>query len=493
MIRSLPHRIAWLVFGSVWLVYITTAGGSLGTSDAVAMYEVAVSILDRGQTDVPEHQSLEPWRGVDGRYYSPLGIGQPLFDVPFVLIGRVIQETTGIRLAGPDTIPKAVVAMASTLPAAATVAFCFLLAWRLSRHLRASLVAAAALAFGTLLWPYSKFGFNAALTAGMLAGGVYGFIAGAERARPAWLLASGSAIGYALLTRHEMALAGVVCLLWLWWQVRTHPSKIRMFSAGATGVICGIAVSLALNWLRFGSPFQPGHTPAITFAGLTAFLTSPSGAIWLYAPPALAVLALIPLLRRRDPAAALLAAVVSAMVLFYVSLDDWLGTRSYGPRYLVPLLSLMVAPLALWIASARRGAQQWGLAALCTIGVIAQLPGVIVDFSRVGIAAGQPPQIERRDDWRWAAIRLNANAALEAVPRNIQYVSGLAPVPAVTRDARVSPADLAPHSLDFWWLYLFYLGILPRVGLLLCVAAPLTAASWLAAVAWRHAAVRPRN
>ncbi|MEO7192113.1 MAG: hypothetical protein ABI051_13760 [Vicinamibacterales bacterium] len=39
---------------------------------------------------------------------------------------------------------------------------------------QASMVAAWMLAFGTLMWPYGKFGFNAAITAGARTGGVYG-------------------------------------------------------------------------------------------------------------------------------------------------------------------------------------------------------------------------------------------------------------------------------------------------------------------------------
>ena len=74
---------------AVWLVYITTAGGTMATGDAVAMFEAARSMIDRGTLDVPASQSSELWRGVDGRYYTPFGIGQSLFDVPFVLAGRV--------------------------------------------------------------------------------------------------------------------------------------------------------------------------------------------------------------------------------------------------------------------------------------------------------------------------------------------------------------------------------------------------------------------
>ena len=79
------RRIAGTTAVGVWLVYIVTAGGAMATGDAVAMFEVARSLIDRGTLDVPAEQSIDAWRGVDGRHYTPFGVGQSLFDVPFVL------------------------------------------------------------------------------------------------------------------------------------------------------------------------------------------------------------------------------------------------------------------------------------------------------------------------------------------------------------------------------------------------------------------------
>ena len=95
----------------------------MATGDAVAMFEAARSMVDRGTLDVPAHQSSEAWRGRDGRYYTPFGIGQSLFDVPFLVAGRTAARVTGIRIGDPDTLPKAFVAAASTIPAAVAVGF----------------------------------------------------------------------------------------------------------------------------------------------------------------------------------------------------------------------------------------------------------------------------------------------------------------------------------------------------------------------------------
>ena len=90
---------------AVWLVYITTAGGTMATGDAVAMFEAARSMVDRGTLDVPAQPVERAWRGMDGRYYTPFGIGQSLFDVPFVVAGRMAarRDRYQARRSGHDS------------------------------------------------------------------------------------------------------------------------------------------------------------------------------------------------------------------------------------------------------------------------------------------------------------------------------------------------------------------------------------------------------
>jgi 4-amino-4-deoxy-L-arabinose transferase-like glycosyltransferase len=259
-----------------------------------------------------------------------------------------------VALGDPDALPKAAVAMATTIPSAFTVALGFLLAWRLSADRRASLLAAAALGFGTLVWPYSKFGFNAPLAAAALTGGVYGIGVGAHAEGRRLLAAGGAALGIAWLTRHELALAIVPAMVWLWWRVHRQPDRLARMSAALAGIAMAGAIWMTLNALHFGHPFWTGHQPDVTFRGIAAFLISPSGALLLYAPAALAGVILVSLAVQGAPLARLLAAVTLVLAAFYGSLDDWLGTRSYGPRYLVPVLPLLVAPLAVWWSRARR-------------------------------------------------------------------------------------------------------------------------------------------
>lgn len=485
-----PRAIAVLVGLAAWLVYITTAGGTLGTSDAVAMFAQADAIVTRGAMDVSLENSSEAWRGVNGRFYLPFGPAQPVFDIPFLLAGRAAAARLGTSLGDPDVLPKAAVAMNRSVPAAVSVALGFLLAWQLSRDRRASLLAAGALAFGTLVWPYATFGSNAALATAALTGGLYGIGVGGVSARRGLLAAGGVSLGIAWLTRHELALATLPAMAWLAWQTRRHPRRIGLMTAAFAGIVAAAGIWMTLNALHFNHPLSTGHHPEVTFRGAAAFLMSPSGALLLYSPVAIAGIALVPMLRRGDPLAWLLTSVAFVLMVFYASLDDWLGTRSYGPRYLVPLLPVLVAPLALWWRRARPGWQRSLLMGLVGASVLVQTPAVVVDFSQAGIAAEQPAQKLRRDDWAWAPIWVNLRHAASAVPANVRYLTGQEPLPVPPTDAR-SLSDRLSFSLNFWWLYLYYLGIVPGWATVAAVLAPLSIAAALGRTAYRRTAAMP--
>ena len=472
------RRIAASTAVAVWLVYTVTAGGAMATGDAVAMFEAARSLIDRGTLDVPAEQSTDAWRGVDGRYYTPFGVGQSLFDVPFVLAGRAITATTGVTLGGDDTVPKALVAAASTLPAAVAVAFSLLLSWRLSSSARSSVLSALVVAFGTMLWPYAKFGFNAALTTGALVAGTYGVAAGAMDRRLWAAVGGGVGLGVAMLTRHEMMIAALVCVVWLTWQVKGRADSRRLIFATALPVCAAIAVWMTLNALRFGSVWRSGHEPTFSWTGFSAFLISPSGALLLYAPPAIAGIGLIRSARQGHALSGLLILVVSALMVFYATLEDWLGTRSYGPRYLVPLVPLLVAPLAVWIAGTRTTTGRVLLCGLCLTSVLVQLPGIAVDFSRAGIDAGQPPQLVRRNDWRWAPLLINARATVPALNSSARALARNERSAQRSADRETSLTTRLPAGLDFWWVHLFQLG-LPRGIAVTAAVLPLIIAAWL--------------
>jgi len=459
-----------------WVVYAATAGGSLATADAVAMFEQAKSIVDRGALDIPAEWSLEEWRGADRKYYSPFGIAQSVYDIPWLLAGRAITKVGGRRFGDADALSKALVAFGNSLLAASTVGFAFLLAWTISFDRRASTIAALVLAFATLLWPYSKYGFNAPLVALGLTVGVFGFARGAATRSTSTLLLGAIGFSIALLTRHEMILAAVIGVVWLLIEVRHARLDWTRFVIAAATISAALFLWASLNYVRFGNPLRTGHRPGFSFAGIAGFTISPWGSLLLYSPIAIVGLA-IAWRYRAEPWCRLVLGIAVALGVFYASLEDWLGTRSYGPRYLVPLLPLMTAPLALWRRADRPSTATLALATLVALSVLVQLPPVLVEISHARIASGKPSRPEHLVEWNSSPIVVTTRRAIAAVPENIAYLSGTTPPPSSTRATEASLGERVAFSLDFWWLYLVYLrAISPRIAILLAAAMTVAAA-----------------
>ncbi len=244
------------------------------------------------------------------------------------------------------------------------------------------------------------------------------------------------------------------------------------------------------NVARFGRPFSVGYSPSLDFSGYAAFILAPSGSVVLFAP--IAIVWIAGLFRPGATSAAhrvLLAGPLVVFYAFYGALADWSGGRSYGPRYLVPALLLLSPGAALlWDGWPTRHRV---LAAAIVCAALLQLPGVLVDYSKVSVdwaRAATRAEIEERN-WHVASspFVLNARAALDAVPANLAYLAGRQ-LPRVDTTSSADNRDFAQQlsfSLDFWWLYLFYLrAISARVavligGGLMIVAAVCARRSWI--------------
>jgi len=246
------------------------------------------------------------------------------------------------------------------------------------------------------------------------------------------------------------------------------------------------------NYVRFGSPFDPGNLddPVVGFdapmmVGILGFLFSPGRSLFIYVPLALAGIVAYPAFARRVGSLAwLFVAIMLSLLLVYSSMWAWDGLRSYGPRYLVPFLPLLTVPLVWWLAPGR---ERWrrALLALVVFSAIVQLPGVLVDFSKVSVDHGRAVGGYSRDakvyNWRETGLVLDTLAVIEAVPTNLRYlVRGERPAgirQAVGDDDRDFGQRLS-FSLDFWWLYLYYLGAVSAPVALLLGLVPL-ACGWL--------------
>jgi hypothetical protein len=469
------RKAARLIAAAALCLYLATAGGGLTSVDAVMTYEVTKNLVSHGTTAFdlpgPNHHL-----GIDGRYYTHFGIGQSIFNIPLYLAGLMVHRFGGLHIGRSDSLEKAAVSLGSTVCAAGIVWVVYLFAWRLSGNAAGARRTALALALGTLIWPYSKFGFNVALTGLCLTAGIYCVWVGVRLGRLEMLAKSGAWLGGALLTRHEMAIAAVLVVAWVLFESRHARAQIpkRLVWLSAP-LVAALAVWLWYNLARFGSPLDPGNLddPVVGFdapilVGVRGFLFSPGRSLFIYVPLAAAGLLAYPTFARRDSSLALLcASVCASLVLMYSSLRAWDGLRGYGPRYLVPLVPLLIFPLVWWLQPGK-GFWRRALLGLVVASSVVQLAGVLVDFSKVSVEHarsvgdyGREAKIYR---WRESSLVLDVEAAVAAVPRNVRdLVHGDRPA-GITQTGKDEDREFGQRlafSLDFWWMYLFYLGVIP--------------------------------
>jgi hypothetical protein len=158
----------------------------------------------------------------------------------------------------------------------------------------------------------------------------------------------------------------------------------------------------------------------------------------------------------------------------------------------VPLLPLMIAPLALWRRADHRRAATVAVATLLGLSIVVQLPPVSVEIAHARIASGKPSRPEHLLEWNSSPLVVTTRRAVAAVPENIAYLSG-AMTPPSTRAREASLAERVAFSLDFWWLYLVYLRALSLRAALVVVAAMAVAAVALARLLWADLGSDPRS
>jgi hypothetical protein len=241
-------------------IYLVTAGGSLTSTDAVVSFDLTASVVERGSIALSGNLTgSDAIEGADGRYYSPFGIAQSVWDAPFYLLGRAFTAA-GVRIGKPDSIPKALVALSQTLLAATIVWLTFRLGLVVTASREAAGWAALTLAIGSQLWPYARFGFNQPLACATLVGAVLCAIEGVRHHDSRRIRQAGWWLAAALLTRHELMIAMLPLAGWLWLAGRPSAElRMRRLREFAPGVAAG----LAFCWFTTGFASAIHSSPVI--------------------------------------------------------------------------------------------------------------------------------------------------------------------------------------------------------------------------------------
>jgi len=404
-IDSRERRIAFLIAALLFACYLLTYTGLIQSSDGLAMFATAESIVRRGEVDT--NQLL--WMGLqqgsfgpDGELYSRKGLGMTLLALPLVWLARLwpaIGLTQTALLLNP-------------LLTAWTGGLLYLAVLRLGWSRFAGITTALTFGLATLAWPYTQTFFSDSMAGWGLFAALYWLLAFQQDKHKHILFWAGLAWGLAYLSRainlvtlpvYGLALIALLMEGKAWkigdWRLgRRAPNflfaHLREWILFASPILAAGLVSLWWNWLRFGSLLDSGYVESEAFNGdwlfgLAGLLVSPGRGILWYSP----VLLLIPLgvgwfWRRARWLLGSSAGVGLLYWLLYGKWYMWHGGYSWGPRFLVPVLPfllLLSAPVWQWVFVDNRWGRlgRWLTTLLVLLSLAVQWLGMLIPFSLV--------------------------------------------------------------------------------------------------------------
>lgn len=482
------HNHAALVVACLALlnfVYFLFSSGRVRTMDEVSAAFQAESLAKHGTTAIPQSVELKLFYGTldrFGRPQSPYPPGQAFALLPWYAVGQLaVQHLPGVPVDVHDIVSDFFLTGESAFFSALAVALALWIFLRLGIAPKTSLFAVAILALATPLAAYSGWLFSEPLAAALLVGAAAVVFAQSEEAPVSVERAfgAGALLCAALWVRPTHVIAAPIFLAAVF--VRDREKGWRAAAALALAVGAGVALLLWRNAYLHSSPFEFGYPTAAeggkalnTFetplaTGLVGFLFSPGKSIFLFSPPILLALVGVPRLWQRNRGLAFVAATSPIVyLLFFATYTQWEGGYCYGPRYLVPALTLLclgigpaLAPMPSYHESASRYVRRVAIPVFA-VGLLVQAIGTTTSFLEADVAGS------------YYDSQYNYRMSFSPIAMHIHLL------------AHYATSEAAPigRGFDKWWIFLSKAGV--ATGTLLAIASVLltcavTSARWL----WR--------
>lgn len=385
--------MGWRPRLSLWLlcsvVYLCLAPGRILYPDDEIVFQTTRALWERGDLAIEgiPKRTGEPknrpdgtfgWApGVDGRRYGFFGHGLSVVALPLYGVGRfaithappawrhVIRSDHYFmhRRSPQADWPR----LTTSLTNAFVTAFAVLLLVEWLRALghrdRVAMLTGLVYAFGTSALPYSGTFLSEPLSAVVLLASAWG-VAQYHRLRREptthttarrWLWMAGLVAG-ASVHVHVLNLLAIPCLLAyavvpLHRERAWHRERAAWLPAIALGCLGPVLLGVT-QAMRFGSPWETGRYDHYghfvdPLPGLVGQLVGPGRSILLYSPALVVALwGWRRALRHRRAAALVVLAVFVTRWAFVSTRSDWWGGWGIGPRYLLPMVPLLLLPLA---------------------------------------------------------------------------------------------------------------------------------------------------
>lgn len=367
-IPSDARRLAYQIGFAAALLYLAFLPPGIYSDDGNSMLGVAESIVTRHDLTVTPGLGI-PGRG--GQIYSIYYPLQSLLAVPFVgaaaLAARLLHAPFHFMAA----------AFAGVLPAlytAATVALVAVMALQLGSTRRGARRSALCFALGTVAMVYTRTFYAEPLLSLLVAGAVCLILTRISRK----IFFAALLALLAVLAKPTGILLGPPLSLYLF--LKRTPARLSILPA--VGSVFGLLFYFLYNILRFGNPLYFGPPWAFSLSalpqGITGLLCSPGRGILWYCPPVLMAILGFRKAKKTMPTEALLIATLFGGFLgLHAAVPFWHGGWSWGPRYLLPVLSGLMALTGLLEGKAAKG-----LLVLAFAGFLVNAPAMVSYYER---------------------------------------------------------------------------------------------------------------
>lgn len=290
---------------------------------------------------------------------------------------------------------------------------------------RVALATALVAAFGTMLWPYAKFGMEDFQTLFTLLGAwtLWRYLDAPSRGRAVLFAASLGALALTKVTGLVHCAALAAAGGWLFWRAGYFAESSRRADAGSAVAIGAgaLAVLFATNLIRYdgwliGTRYNTGSelTTRYLVHNLLGSIIGPGKSLFLFSPPLLAGALFLPAFLRRFPRLGPVYGWLGLAALWYTVSSAHFMDETWGPRrfhWVVPFLALPVGAAAQALAGGR-ALRRAGFLALCGAGLCVQVLAVSFDYTAHAFALGKHPVYTiSNNTWlpEMSAIRLNAH------------------------------------------------------------------------------------
>jgi len=385
--------IFWL-FLFVLSVYCLVSSGHYG-GDTINNYLTTESIvldksirIDNRNLALPEIKTGEEWRlpEKERSKYSPFGIGMPLLQIPFFLKGLVISKI--FKNMPQQYITFFSVSFTNSFLSAVNTALLYMIMTVLGFRKKRAVYLALIYSFSTMAIVYSKTGFVEPAMATFLLLSIlslFGYFAG--RKKITLLIISGAALGFMGLIKNYSVMLAPLFIIYIF--ARKKPGKWAEAIAFTISFCAVFSLDLWLNYLRYGNILKSGYGDIAAVGlgyghhfikGLYYYWLSSGKGFFLYnIPLILSLVSSRTLFAKKRPEFWLIMSLIALYAFYFAYFFKRGSIFSWGPRYLFPIVPLFIL---LMDGVFDKKSLTVLLIILAIVGVVIQLPAVVMNYSK---------------------------------------------------------------------------------------------------------------